>query len=266
MRYVTKEGYEVDSDKILRPGQKIKLNINNYFGNVGSYGEGVCLGWLVGDGSIKPGVAVLGFDKRSNGKDYELVPMFERLLMDIYKQDNKVYDLIPNNQETTVLLNSAVLKRVANRHGITCKEDKLKVPEGDISKEMARGFLKGLFSADGSVSVLYTEDGNLDEFSVHLVSISRNLLRQVQDLLLKFNIYSFVFDLHDEHYTTFPNGRTSLCKKSYKLSIRGIDCFMFYNEIGFLQNYQQEKLILGMNSYKKKPKTREFVGTVKEVS
>lgn len=269
MKVICKEGYEFNEQDVKVSYNTVYFEPSYNFGYDGDYNVGTCLGWMVGDGSINADQVVLGFDKQSNCKDTELVDYYMRQLNRIHTQYESIYNTrdheysyYPIQEERTVLIRSTLLRYIANDYGYTCKADKLHIPYGNINKEMYRGFLKGLYSADGSV--YYNKTKGI--FNVSLVSISRQLLREVQDLLLGFNIYSILYNGLPERETTFPNGRTSLCKQSYILYIHGIDCFKFYNEIGFLLSLQQAKLLHGMNSYEKKPKRRNYVAKLKEVT
>ena len=91
------------------------------------------------------------------------------------------------------------------------------------------GFLRGLFSANGSVV------GN----RVTLKTSSPKLRDQVQILLSSLGIRSY-YTTNKPKDVEFSNG-TYTCKESYDINI-STDRGIFYNYIGFIQKYKMEKL------------------------
>ena len=269
-----KEGFEVDiargnilvkgkgliNSADLKVGDVFYFNMDTNFGNKGNYAEGVCLGWMVGDGSLVcyPISGLLLFAHNSFANDCKLIDFFVKQLDELHALYNKSYKYEPhaNSKNDTTIIRSTLLGYIAYTFELQHK-DKHKVPES-CSKEFYQGFLQGLYSADGGV---YIRDK-----LVYLYASEYNLLRQVQAILLKFEIYSRIKLNTKEGNVVFPNGKTSYCKNNYVLRIQGIDIFKFYNEIGFLQEIQQDKLIRAMNGYKKRtPSYRRFVGTVESI-
>ena len=91
------------------------------------------------------------------------------------------------------------------------------------------GFLRGLFSANGSIS------GD----RVTLKQTSRELIRQVQMMLSSIGISSYV-TTNKAKNNIFPNG-TYQMKESYDINITR-DRATFRDKIGFIQKYKQQKL------------------------
>lgn len=91
------------------------------------------------------------------------------------------------------------------------------------------GFLRGLFSANGSVV----------NTRVTLKSTSKMLVEQVQVLLSSVGIRSY-FTTNKAQSVEFDNG-VFACRESYDVNIQA-DADKFLHRIGFLQKYKEEKL------------------------
>lgn len=96
-------------------------------------------------------------------------------------------------------------------------------------KSKVVGFLRGLYSANGSVC------GN----RITLKSASFSIIEQVQTMLSSLGIRSY-YTTNQPNTVKFSNGEY-LCKKSYDLNI-SIDRGEFYNIIGFIQDYKNQKV------------------------
>jgi ribonucleoside-diphosphate reductase alpha chain len=95
-------------------------------------------------------------------------------------------------------------------------------------REMA-DFLCGLFSANGT---------NLHKYDrIQLVSINKDMLQQVQQMLLLFGIKAKLWYHNKEHDIEFSNG-VYTCKKSYHLVISRKSYERFLDKIGFIQEYK----------------------------
>ena len=97
------------------------------------------------------------------------------------------------------------------------------------NKEKVRGFLRGLYSANGSV---------VDK-RITLKTSSSKLRDQVQIMLSSIGINSY-FTTNKKKDVKFENG-TYDCKESYDINI-STDRIKFHNLIGFLQEYKNDKL------------------------
>ncbi|MCL5803189.1 MAG: ATP cone domain-containing protein, partial [Candidatus Thermoplasmatota archaeon] len=139
----------------LKTGEKIRILSNEGgFGTSGSLGEGRVLGWLVGDGHINKGPgnkrAVLSF----YNTDKPLAPKFAEYVNDLVRDSvyNRSYEVgVVNNESRNVsTIASERLKEYAVQIGLG--ENKLRVPDAVMTgnAEMQKGFLQGLFEADGT--------------------------------------------------------------------------------------------------------------------
>jgi hypothetical protein len=118
-----------------------------------------------------------------------------------------------------------------------------RVPERFIkNKNKLVGFLRGLYSANGSVC------GN----RITLKSTSKGLIEDVQLMLNSIGIKSY-FTTNKSKQVEFSNGNY-VCKESYDLNIT-VDRAIFLDKIGFIQKYRNDKIkVLPLsckkNSYK----------------
>ena len=104
------------------------------------------------------------------------------------------------------------------------------------------GFLRGLFSADGSVQ---TFEGN-SSCTVRLATSSKQLGLDVQQLLLNFGIVSSLKLRREEQIRLMPNAQRELAeytsKAQYELIIGRANRDAFAERIGFLQERKQSRL------------------------
>ncbi len=97
-------------------------------------------------------------------------------------------------------------------------------------KEMS-DFLRGLFSANGTHLPKYRR--------VQLVSCNKEMLKQVQQMLLLFGIKAKLWYHNKETQVQFKNGKYT-CKKSYHLVISRCSYDKFMKKIGFIQQYKND--------------------------
>jgi len=112
-----------------------------------------------------------------------------------------------------------------------------------------RSFLRGLFSANGSIN------GN----RICLKQSSKELIEQVREMLSSLGIHSYI-TVNKSKNVEFSNGIYN-CKQSYDINITS-GRTIFKNFIGFIQNYKQNKIIEG-NKVKYKTssiKEKEYIG------
>ena len=274
----TKEGYQlglttdhkvvttrgpVEAEK-LRLGDKIKLSTGGYFGVKGSLEEGLVLGWLVGDGSIKKDAATLYF---YHEEKKELAPRFALMVEKMVEGEqiaSRSYPITAQyiESENKAVIESVRLWRIANRYGLTHK-NKYHIPSSvfEGSEEFQRGFLQGLFSSDGTVL------GTLEKgVSVRLTSVSKALLQKVQILLLNFGIVSKIYENRRKAMKRLlpdGNGGSKLynCQAYHELVISKASLLKFAALIGFLQVKKQEKLRSLLSLYHRGPYKESFTVT-----
>lgn len=279
-RLTTKEGYEIRLTKDheiftphgkveaskLQHGDKIQLSKLGAFGTQGSLEEGRVLGWLVGDGAMKVnGNATLFF---YGEEKQELAPQFSNYVYKMVDGEQVVsrpYPIKPQYiaSEDKAIIESTRLWRIAKRYGLS-PDNKYKVPAVVFNgtKPMQQGFIQALFSADGHVAGT-AEKG----ISVRLTSVSKQLLQDVQLLLLNFGIASKIYsNRRSAQARLLPDGRGGYkkynCKAYHDLVISKNNLRCFAQEINFLHMYKQAKLETLLASYGKRgPYIETFTAT-----
>lgn len=270
-QFMTKDGWV--ALKSLNVGDEVYvLNRKGLFGNSGSLEEGRVLGWVVGDGWFSGDRAHLGF---YHSEKEELAEAFAGYVNDmngkVYSDESKsrrysagvIYD--EKNSRATV--RSTTLKKALSSYGLE-RGNKLSVPQGVFSgsEDMQRGFLQALFSADGSVQ------GNLSKgVSVRLTSISEQLLKDTQKILINFGIFSKIYlNRREERETLLPNGAGGkslyVSKPVHELVISKSSLFVFRDEIGFIIERKNSKLNSLLSLYRRTPNAVSFVSKIKSIS
>jgi ribonucleoside-diphosphate reductase alpha chain len=281
-RLVTEEGYEVrltgDHQVMtaegwrradaLRPGDLLHLlNHKGGFGTEGTLPEGRLLGWLIGDGHIRPDKGVIlrfyGEEKR------ELAPEFaEHVNVVLESQPGDRYHVKPvdvTGRDQATVSSVRLARLFLERHGVSQERKLAGVPPSVLSgsEDLQRGFLQALFTADGQVGGRIAKG-----VSVRLTSISLPLLRDVQRVLLNFGIVSRLYaNRHPARTKEFPDGRGGLreyeCQPDHDLVIARANLPRFAREIGFLRSRKQRRLTEVCSLYSRGPYGEPFVARFK---
>ena len=289
-KLTTEEGYELrlTSDHRVMTGDGWveagnldagdTVHIQNRKGSFGQHGtaaEGRVLGWMVGDGHLKTGEerAVLNF----YDEDAEISESFAADVNEVVRDPvgNADYEVGVSEiargddyrgaQAVEQRIRSARLYEYAEEAGLA--DQKQQVPEAVMrgSEEMARGYLRALFSADGGVQ------GNVEKgVSVRLTSTSTDLLKEVQQLLLNFGIFSKIYEeRHEEGVQEMPDGNGGTAeyerRADHDLVVSKDNLVRFAEEIGFLLDSKQDALDERLANYDRGPYSEGFEATVSAV-
>ncbi len=262
-RLMTERGWVEAGD--LQPGDRIHiLNRKGGFGVGGTLEEGLVLGWLVGDGTVNAVRAVLSFfgeEKR------ELAPTFAQMVSGLVNERAAARPRtvgvveVPERDEARV--GSERLLRFLERFGLS-KGNKHHVPLKVLagSEALQKGFLQALFTADGQVM-----DGGDKGCSVRLSASHLPLLKDVQRLLLNFGIASRIYEnRRPAGYRALPDGKGGrkeyFCRAQHDLAISKENLLRFVDEIGFLSESKQAKLVDCLSRMKRGPYRETFLATV----
>jgi hypothetical protein len=233
-KYTTTSGifYGTENHRLVSNDEKIEAkdcdSIDIFSGpeinNVKLYNQDIVDGLVIGDGTVHKAsnnliLLMIGNDDQdyfnSEIKDY------------ILKYRPGIYD---NAYEIKTTIKPEELLLLPSRS----------VPERFFQKERICGFLRGLYSANGSVC------GN----RITLKSSCLQLIEDVQLMLNSIGIRSY-YTINKPKNVKFENGEY-LCKQSYDLNITN-DRDKFVQNIGFIQNYKNEKIKLSS----RKPRYKE---------
>ncbi|WP_431065976.1 LAGLIDADG family homing endonuclease [Methylotuvimicrobium sp.] len=262
-RVVTEDGYEIkatewhdfytDRGKIklreLRPGDEILVQSGKgQFGHEGDEKLGMLLGLITGDGH---------FTNRGNNQEAVIVNLWneERGLAETIT--TYVNSLIAQSARTArqyqvspvavpernhLFIRSVVLARVLEHYGFS-RDSKLRVPEvvWRGTEDCVQNYLRALFQADGTVNI----SSNSQSCSIRLASSYPGLLKDIQQLLANFGVFSRIRQRRPAQMRQLPDGkgghRDYQCKADYELIIDGESRETFMREIGFLLDYKNEK-------------------------
>ncbi len=227
---------------------------------------GEVVGWLVGDGHFtvhstgKP-TAVLSFyggDKRHAAP--RLLEAARRLA------NAPALGLTAVESRDLLFLRSQRLRRALAGRGID-ERCKTAVPEvvWTGSDDLVAGYLRGLFSADGSVQ------GTVEKgISVRLASTSKSLLRDVQLLLLRLGVVSVIYaDRRMDGVAFFPGPdrtpREYAQAAFHELVVARASLRSYAARVGFVIEEKERRLASALEAYRRGPYgDREFV-TVSDV-
>ncbi len=265
-KVMTTEGW-VEAGK-LRKGQKIHiLNRGGCFGNVGTYSEGVVLGWLIGEGTIKKDKVVLPFFGKEKHHIAPIVLKHANAVADGYSKTRREYELsvIPVEGRDEVRIQSQRFLALAEEFGLTDKKHQITDMMFRGTREFNVGLLSALFTADGSVQGTSDKNG----ISIRLAQSDVELLRQVQMMLLNFGIASKIYKRRDEHVKPMPDGKGGMkkyrCKAQFELIISRGNLESFRDEIDFLYYRKTMKLERGLCEMTRGPYKERYLATFQEL-
>ncbi len=266
-KVLTLEGWKAASDLVA--GNKIHLlHGEGGFGSTGNEDLGQVLGWLIGDGYLntrRKGAVTLSFF----GTEQSIAPRFadavNRLVVAPEGQRQYIVGIqkIAGRNETRV--ESTRLLHLIDSELL---ENKLQVPPSVLrgSREMQRGFLSALLTADGSVQ------GTMEKgTTVRLTSISQSMLENVQRMLLNFGIASHIYkNRRDAGVRELPDGKGGSaaynCQTYHDLMISRGNLRVFAEQIGFLTDEKQHKLDEALTKFARGPYREDFLATFESLT
>jgi ribonucleoside-diphosphate reductase alpha chain len=147
------------------------------------------------------------------------------------------------------------------------KATEKRIPESifQAPREAVVGFLQGLFTADGTVSI----SRNRQSCSIRLASSSKALLNDVQLLLSNFGIVSRLHHRCAAGKKLMPDGQGGMKRYShaaqYELILDKMNRDRFVEKIGFLSGAKQEKVQAFLAAKKRLSNHEQFETQVKEI-
>lgn len=275
---MTKEGYKVKATsnhkflttngwiaaENLKSGDSLVLSRNSrhsWDGGEGTFEDGWLIGELVGDGCYNKDSygAQLSFWGDSREKMYNQAVQYIEQLPYHSRSDFGTRDCTKN----PVVVNSSALTKLAERYVV----DQTKELKEEIFKEsydFIRGFIRGLFDADGSVQ------GNLKKgVSIRLAQSNLHLLEQVQRMLVNIGINSKIYpNRRPEGKRLLPDGlggqKEYECRADHELVISKENIDTFHHLIGFDEPSKNNRLQEALESRIRKPYKDRFIATVSD--
>ena len=258
----------------LEIGDRIMIhdhrNIQPWDGN-GNFEEGWLLGNLLGDGCFSvyqenyTYTAKLRYwgNTQLEMKEYatNLVntlpksPQYSHKLKAVYHPTNKYYEV-----------GSSSLAKLAAKFGLR-HQHKVVTPEIEQgSYEFTRGFMRGLFDADGSV-----QGSQNKGISVRLSQSNLLTLETVQRMLLRLGIASTIYqNRRAEAWRMMPDSKGNLaeylCKASHELVITNDNIYTYQQLIGFQDPEKAQKLTALLSGYKRKFNRERFTAQISAIT
>ncbi|QSV54685.1 MAG: ribonucleoside-triphosphate reductase, adenosylcobalamin-dependent [Dolichospermum sp. UKL201] len=253
----------------LSPGDYIF--VHNHRGvqpwdSFGTFDEGWLLGNLIGDGSIASTqsgkTAYLRYweDTQEEMGRYAVTLLKKAVDFSGSTESGHYHKQLKHR-----VINSSGLARLAANYGVTLEH---KMPTDKIeeaSYEFYRGFLRGLFDADGSVQ------GNQQKgVSVRLAQSNLETLKIVQRMLARLGIISTIYqERRSESYRHLPDSNRQpalyFCKAQHELVITNDNIYAFQSIIGFQEPQKANRLQELISGYKRQLNRERFAVKIKEI-
>jgi len=254
----------------LKPGDRVL--IHNHRGLLPWDGEeteaeGWLIGSLIGDGCFSSNPTNYSYqahlrywgDNQVEMKEYALALVKKSIpgsskLTSIYHSQNKYFQV-----------SSAGLAKLAGKFGITIRHKVITPEVEQASYDFYRGFLRGLFDADGSV-----QGNHIKGISIRLAQSNLPLLEAVQRMLLRLGIASCIYkNRRVEGIRMMPDSKRELaeyfCKTQHELVIANENINVFQELIGFQDPSKAGRLQSLLSGYKRNFNRERFAVTVSSI-
>jgi len=248
---------------LIKTGDKIKLHNHQTYKweGTGSFDEGWLLGSLVGDGTFNDNQAKLTYwgETRTVMIQKAVGLMHANLQV---RADLTGYDQTKYQRSSAA---SAGLKDLAQSYGIVRGVKTITPQVEKSSTDFHRGFLQGLFDADGTV--IGTQEKGV---SVRLAQSSLELLQAAQRMLLRLGVASSIYqNRRSPGKRLFPDGKGGKkeydCLADHELVIANDNLKVYTDRVGFSDPSKLKRLGTKMGSYKRGINRERFVGTVEKI-
>lgn len=253
--------------KHLKPGDKILIHnhrkIRNWNGKYDQK-DGYLTGLLLGDGTVQDDKTILA--SWGNGKGSiavrELVK--EITFSQPHRNDFKGWKKVKG--ENSYRLSTGYLKKLSEELGLKKNNKIITEKIEKASQDFLKGFIKGLFDADGTVVGTQTKG-----ISVRLSQSSLHTLEAVQRILLKFGIFSKIYkNRREKGKSLLPDGKGGYkeypIKAQHELVISKENIKYFYEITGFGDTEKMTKLSDLLKKYKRTFNRERFIATISSIS
>lgn len=245
----------------LLPGDSIVLQDHRDitpWGGAGTFVEGWLLGSLVGDGTFRRDratpLALLDYwgeeSQQVFGKAVAAIGVLDR------PEDTSWH--IRSEAAGRIRIASTAATRLAAEYGITAGNKTVTDEVERGSFEFCRGFLRGLFDADGSVQ------GSQEKgVSVRLAQSDLALLQRVQRMLARLGVISTIYaERRQAGFTSLPDGRGGRreypVRAQHELAISRDNLGRYAELIGFENPAKAARLAELLSRYSRTPNRERF--------
>ncbi|MEX0784607.1 MAG: LAGLIDADG family homing endonuclease [Dehalococcoidia bacterium] len=269
-------GWEWVPASDLMPGDRVKLHDHSSAAAwVGRYSfeEGYLLGLLVGDGTLKADKAVLSVwdteavvngSPRASGAQSVMAAALDAALTLPHRSDFTGWTDVGRGGEHRLALGA--LRSLALETGMRLGDKAITPTLEGSSSDAYRGFLRGLFDADGTVGGTQQKG-----VSVRLSQSDLDRLEAVQRMLLRLGIASSIYRNRRAAGTSnLPDGKGGIqayaTKAQHELVISEASLVRFAREVGFADTDKSARLDTAIAAYRRQPNRERFVATVESVT
>ncbi len=262
----------------LLAGDRVLLNDHRCNAEwTGKYGrhEGYLMGLLLGDGTLKKDAAVLSVWKTPavvNGASAGITAGAETIMQAAlaaatslpHRADFKGWSEISGRNEYR--LSTAAIRDVAFDLGMSPGNKTVTDQIEKTSSDFYKGFLRGLFDADGSV-----QGSQSKGVSIRLAQSDEGCLRATQRMLLRLGIVSVIYrNRRDAGTTLLPDGKGGMAEydtlAQHELVISGENLRRYYDLVGFADSDKHKKLERCLSSYKRALNRERFTARVTAIT
>lgn len=284
-RIKTKEGFYIDTtdnhqiavydnknnikwieNKDIKINDRLVINNheNNNWAGEETFNEGYILGLLFGDGythkqGANPCIWVVDENHQYHNKGAEAVMNFVSNIIPQgysnkwHKVKNRREYRLSNRYITNLVSAFSIERKIINKNII------------ESSSNFYKGFLSGLFDADGSIQE-NVENGA----SIRLSQSNKPMLEEIQRMLLRLGIYSKIYNRAKSHKKYMSNEKTDkkeyVVKDMFELSISADNFTKFIDLIGFKDAVKMTKAKDIIKRYKKGHYKQLKKGTVENIT
>ena len=262
----------------LQSGDRVLLNdhrANPHWQGRGTRSEGYLLGLLVGDGVLKSDKAVLSVWHRQaqaigagDGPSSGVRALMNEALAAAqtlsHRSDFAGWQAVGGRAEHRLSL--AALKELAESFGMAPGAKRIAPALEQASSDCQRGFLRGLFDADGSV-----QGDQPKGISVRLAQLDLERLEAVQRMLLRLGMVASIYRNRRPAGTSrLPDGkggsRLYATLPQHELVLSGENLAIFAALIGFGDSDKQLRLLSALASYRRRLNRERFTAVVESVT
>ena len=165
-------------------------------------------------------------------------------------------------KDDKIRMTSSALARLAATFGISHGAKTVTDEVESASYDFCRGFLRGLFDADGSAQGTQQKG-----VSVRLAQSNLPLLKRVQRMLARLGIVSTIYEeRRSAGYRDLPDGQggnaSYYCQADHELVIANDNLFSFQTQINFEDGSKCSRLNEQLSAYEREPNRERFADTI----
>ena len=250
----------------IQPGDRLVLSDNRglVWEGPGTFEQGYLLGLLVGDDTLQQEGGVLSVWGHGKGAQAVMAAAEAATQTLPPRADFGGFQKVVEGQEEH-RLRLAALRDLAAEFGLEPGSKRITAQLERTGYDFHRGFLRGLFDADGSVQGTQAKG-----VSVRIWQADLGNLEAVQRMLHRLGIASTIYaNRKSAGEKILPNGQqgqhTYHVQTGHELVISGDNLAVFAEVVGFADVEKQATLLDRLQAYRRNPNRERFVAVVTKV-